>query len=114
MKNMSDKNKTKKIRNKFMMTDSTMISGGTLISNTFNEFFQNIAPNLAKKISNQNISSLHFMNDPLAGVLETSAYQDFLASTPLPDRDQVYGLANKAMQQVQTQFNEKQLQWIDS
>ena len=49
-----------------------------------------------------------------AGVLETSAYQDFLASTPLPDRDQVHGLANKAMQQVQTQFNEKQLQWIDS
>ena len=65
MKNISDKNKTKKIRNKFMMTDSTMLSGGTLISNTFNEFFQNIAPNLAKKISNQNISSLHFMNDPL-------------------------------------------------
>ena len=65
MKNISDKNKTKKIRNKFKMTDGTMISDGTHISNTFNEFLANIAPNLAKKISNQNISPLHFMNDPL-------------------------------------------------
>ena len=65
MKNISDKNKTKKIRNKFKMTDGTMISDGTHISNIFNEFFANIAPNLAKKISNQNISALHFMNDSL-------------------------------------------------
>ena len=49
-----------------------------------------------------------------AGVLETSAYQDFRASTPLPDRDQVHDMANEAMQQVQNQFNEKLLQRIDS
>ena len=65
MNYISDKNKTKKIRNKFKMTDGTIISDGTHISNTFNEFFANIAPNLAKKISNQDISPLHFMNDPL-------------------------------------------------
>ena len=37
--NISDENKTKKILNKFKMTDGTMISDGTQISNTFNEFF---------------------------------------------------------------------------
>ena len=42
-----------------------MISDGTLISNTFNEFFVNVGPNLAKKILNQNISPLQFMSDPL-------------------------------------------------
>ena len=65
MKNIINKNKTKKIQNKFKITDGTMISDGTLISNTFNEFFVNVGPNLAKKISNQNISPLQFVSDPL-------------------------------------------------
>ena len=65
MKNIINKNKTKKIQNKFKITDGTMISDGTLISNTFNEFFVNVGPNLAKKIPKQNISPLQFMSDPL-------------------------------------------------
>ena len=65
MKNIININKTKKIQNKFKITDGTMISDGTLISNTFNEFFVNVGPNLAKKIPNQNISPLQFMSDPL-------------------------------------------------
>ena len=48
-----------------------------------------------------------------AGVLEASAYQDFLASTPLPHRDQAHGMTNEAMQQVQIEFNDKLLQCID-
>ena len=63
--NIINKNKTKKIQNKFKITDRTMISDGTLISNTFNEFFVNVGPNLAKKSPNQNISPLQFMSDPL-------------------------------------------------
>ena len=65
MKNIINKNKTKKIQNKFKITDGTMISDGTLISNIFNEFFVNVGPNLAKKIPNQNIWPLQFMSDPL-------------------------------------------------
>ena len=49
-----------------------------------------------------------------AGVLEASAYQDFLTSTPLPDRDQAHGITNEAMYQIQNHFDEKLLQWIDS
>ena len=48
-----------------------------------------------------------------AGVLEASAYQDFLASTLLPHRDQAHGMTNEAMQQVQIEFNDKLLQCID-
>ena len=44
MKNIIDKNKTKKIQNKFKITDGIMISDSTLISNTFNKFFINIGP----------------------------------------------------------------------
>ena len=65
MKNIINRDKTKKIQKKFKITDGTMISDGTLISNTFNEFFVNVGPNLAKKVPNQNISPLQFMSDPL-------------------------------------------------
>ena len=65
MKNIINKNKTKKIQNKFKITDGTMISDGILMSNTFNEFFVNVGPNLAKTIPTQNISPLQFMSDPL-------------------------------------------------
>ena len=67
MKNIIDKNKTKKIQNKSRITDGTMISDGTLISNTFNEFFVNVGPNLAKKIPNQNISPRNELNISISG-----------------------------------------------
>ena len=53
MKNIINKNKTKKIQNEFKITV------------TFNEFFVNVGPNLVKTIPNQNISPLQFISDPL-------------------------------------------------
>ena len=50
---------------KFKLSDRIIISDGTLISNKFNEFFTNIGPNLARKISSQNGSHLHFMGPAL-------------------------------------------------
>ena len=62
--NLVNKNKTKKIQNKFKITDGIRISDDTLISNTFNEFFVSIGPNISRKIPNQKISPLQFMGDP--------------------------------------------------
>ena len=65
MKNIINKNETKSAQNKFKITDGKIISDGTLISNTFNEFFVNIGSNLVDKIPYQNISPAQFMSDPL-------------------------------------------------
>ena len=65
MKNIVNRNKTRKVHNKFKMGDGSIISDGTLISNKFNDFFTNIEPNLAKKIPYQDISHLDFMGPPL-------------------------------------------------
>ena len=64
MKNIINKNKTKKVQDKFKLNDESMISDKSVISNRFNEFFVNIGPNLAKMIPIQNVSPLQFMDDP--------------------------------------------------
>ena len=65
MKNIVNRNKTRKVHNKFKMGDGSIISVGTLISNKFNGFFTNIGPNLAKKIPRQDISHLDFLGPAL-------------------------------------------------
>ena len=63
-KNIINKNKSKKVQDKFKLNDESMISDESVISNRFNEFFVNIGPNLANKIPIQNVSPLQFMDDP--------------------------------------------------
>ena len=64
MKSIVNKNRSKEVQDKFKLNDESMISDTSLISNTFNEFFVNIGPNLAKKFPIQNVSPLQFMDDP--------------------------------------------------
>ena len=64
MKSIINKNKSKKVQDKFKLNDESMTSDKSVISNTFNEFFVNIGPNLAKKFPIQNVSPLQFMDDP--------------------------------------------------
>ena len=64
MKNIINKNKSKKVHDKFKVNDESMISDKSVISNKFNEFLASIGPNLAKKIPIQNVSPLQFMGDP--------------------------------------------------
>ena len=66
MKNIINKNKSKKVQEKVKLNDESMISDKSVISNKFNEFFVNIGPNLAKKIPIQNVSPLQFMDVPTA------------------------------------------------
>ena len=47
------------MQDKFKLSDGTIISDGTLISNKFNEFFTNIGPNLEKTWSKCVSSSFH-------------------------------------------------------
>ena len=65
MKNIINKNKSRQKQSKFRLSDGTFTTDGQLISNTINEFFINIGPNLAKKIPGQNMSPVDFMGDPL-------------------------------------------------
>ena len=64
MKNIINKNKSKKVQDEFKLNDESMISDKSVISNKFNEFFVNIGRNLAKKIPIQNVSPFQFMDDP--------------------------------------------------
>ena len=69
MKNIVNKNKSKKVQEKFKLNDESMNHDKSVISNKFNEFFVNTGPILAEKIPIQNVSPLQFMDAPTVNTI---------------------------------------------
>ena len=65
IKNIVNRNKSRQLQTKFQLNDGNFTTDGSIISNTFNDFFINIGPNLAGKIPNMGISSVDYMGQPL-------------------------------------------------
>ena len=65
IKNIVNKNKARQSQSKFKLNDETFTTDGSIISNTFNDFFINIGPNLAGKIPNVGHSPIEYMGQPL-------------------------------------------------
>ena len=53
LKNINNRNKTKKIQSQFKLNDGSITSNKLVISDKFNDFFINIGPTLANKIPKQ-------------------------------------------------------------
>ena len=66
IKNIINKNTTKKYHSKFKMNDGSITCDKSIISEKFNEFFTGIGPSLAKKIPKQSLSPLHYLGNPMA------------------------------------------------
>ena len=60
MRNVVNTNRIKKINSKFKLPDGCVTENKSFISNSFNDFFINIGPNLAKNIPDLDIKPLKF------------------------------------------------------
>ena len=60
-----NKSKTGQLQTKFKLNDGNFTTDRSVISNTFNDFFFNISPNLAGKIPNMGVSPVDYMGQPL-------------------------------------------------
>ena len=49
MNNIVNKNNTKQLQTKFKLTDDSFTTDDFVISSKYNDLFENIGPNLAKK-----------------------------------------------------------------
>ena len=65
IKNIVNKNKARQSQTKFKLNDGNFTTDGSVISNTFNDFFINIGLNLAGKIPNVGVSPVDYMGQPL-------------------------------------------------
>ena len=64
-----NKNKARQLQTKFKLNDGNFTTGGSVISNTFNDFFINIGPNLVGKIPNVGVSPVDYMGKPLVNII---------------------------------------------
>ena len=60
-----NRNKARQSQTKFKLNDGNCTTDGSVISNTFNDFFINIGPNLAGKIPNVGVLPVDYMGQPL-------------------------------------------------
>ena len=60
-----NENEARQSRTKFKLNDGNFTTDGSVISNTFNDFFIHIGPNLAGKIPNVGVSPVDYMGQPL-------------------------------------------------
>ena len=58
IKNIVNINKSRQLQIKFKINDGNFTTDGSIISNTFNDFFINIGPSLAGNIPNISVSSV--------------------------------------------------------
>ena len=61
IKNIVNKIKARQSQSKFKLNDESFTTDGSIISNTFNDFFINIGPNLAGKIPSVGHSPIEYM-----------------------------------------------------
>ena len=84
IKNIMNKNKARQSLTKFRLNDGNFTTDGSVISNTFNDFFINIGPNLAGKIPNVGASPVDYMGQPLANSI-------FLSEVTTNEINQIFG-----------------------
>ena len=65
LKEIVNKGKQSQIQSKFKVSDNSITTNKTLISDKFNDFFTSIGPSLAKKIPQQNVSPMEYMQEKL-------------------------------------------------
>ena len=65
IKNIVNRNESRQLQTKFKLNDGNFTTDGSIISNTCNDFFINIGPNLAEKIPNMGVSPVDYMDQPL-------------------------------------------------
>ena len=58
IENIVIRNKSRQLQTKFKLNDGNFTTDGSIISNTFNDFFINIGPSLAGNIPNMGVSSV--------------------------------------------------------
>ena len=69
IKEIINKNKKRNVQTNFKMSDNTTTSDKLLIAETFNEFFINVGPNLAKSLKNINRVPEHYLKEPLLNTI---------------------------------------------
>ena len=65
LKEIVNKGKQSQIQSKLKVSDNSITTNKTLISDKFNDFFTSIGPSLAKKIPQQNVSPMEYMKEKL-------------------------------------------------
>ena len=69
LKGIIDLNKRKRVQDKFKLHDDTLTENKLTISESFNKFFVNIGPNLAKGMSNQTTTPESFMGEKVSNTI---------------------------------------------
>ena len=83
IKDIINRNKKRSAQTQFKLSDNTITSDKLLISETFNDFFINVGPNLAKSLKNVNRKPKFYLEEPLintmflAPVTEKELYEIF-------------------------------------
>ena len=65
LKEIVNKGKQSQIQTKFKVSDNSITTNKTLISDKFNDFLTSVGPSLAKKIPQQNVSPMEYMKEKL-------------------------------------------------
>ena len=69
LKGIINLNKRKRVQDKFKLHDDTLTENKLTISESFNKFFVNIGPNLAKGMSNQTTTPESFMGEKVSNTI---------------------------------------------
>ena len=69
LKGIINLNKRKRVQDKFKLHDDTLTENKVTISESFNQFFVNIGPNLAKGMSNQTTTPESFMGGKVSNLI---------------------------------------------
>lgn len=65
LKNIINKNRSKKVQSQFRISSNEVTSDKALIAKKFNDFFINVGPTLANKIPTQSLKPEHYLKDKM-------------------------------------------------
>ena len=69
IKEIINKNKKRNVQTNFKMSDNSITTDKLLIAETFNEFFINVGPNLAKSLKNNNRIPEYYLKEPILNTI---------------------------------------------
>ena len=95
LKQIINKKKNTKSQTQFRLSDDTLITDQSVISEKFNDFFINVGPNLAEKIPPQNSTPEQYLGNPITNTI-------FLAPVTADELDKIV----KSLKKCSPGYNE--------